>query len=86
MTPSPPDEREAIVPIPAGMVEWHGQTEEPPEDWDGGPYLCRDGGLYHMRGYSWKHGAGCWNETADWDRIAYTPRRDHLSEQGEGYE
>lgn len=61
------------VKIPTGMVEWHGQTEEPPKDWDRGPYLCRDGKMYIMRGYDWGHGTFCDNPTADWDRIAYTP-------------
>jgi len=58
--------------IPAGMKPWHG-GEHPPEDWDGGPYLCRDGKMYHMCGYGWGHGTHCWNPTASWDRIAYTP-------------
>lgn|GEM_PF-6899838 len=60
------------VEIPPGMVEWHG-GDVAPADWDGGPYLCRDGKMYHMRGYGWGHGTHCWNPTADWDRIAYTP-------------
>lgn len=50
----------------------HPDYPNAPSDWDGGPYLCRDGGMYHMRGYGWEHGLGCWNATADWDRIAYT--------------
>ena len=61
--------------IPAGMTPWGPDSPgypNAPADWDGGPYLCRDGGMYHMRGYSWKHGDGCWNAQADWDRIAYT--------------
>ena len=49
----------------------HPDYPNAPSDWDGGPYLCRDGQLYHMRGYGWGHGLGCWNDTADWDRIAY---------------
>jgi hypothetical protein len=64
----------ASIEIPAGMVEWHGQTKEPPEDWDGGAYLCRDGKMYFLNGWDWGHGTHCDNLTADWDRIAYTPR------------
>lgn len=52
----------------------HPDYPNAPSDWDGGPYLCRDNQLYHMRGYGWGHGLGCWNPTADWDRIAYTPK------------
>jgi len=58
--------------IPEGMTPWDGRTEEPPEDWDRGPYLCRDGKMYIMNGYDWKFGTGCWNPTAVWDRVAYT--------------
>ena len=61
-----------------GMVAYgpeHPDYPNAPSDWDGGPYLCRDGQRYHMRGYGWAHGVGCWNETADWDRVAYTPAR-----------
>lgn len=36
-----------------------------PTDWDHGPYLCRDGGIYHMRGYGWAHGLGCWKAEAE---------------------
>lgn len=79
----------AIPDIPAtdldmgldGVLAWmtpydpsHPDYPNAPSDWDGGPYLCRDGGLYHMRGYGWEHGLGCWNPTADWDRVAYTPK------------
>ena len=53
-----------------GYIYWGG-GQAPPVDWDGGPYLCRDGDEYIMRGYDWAHGTGCWNETADWDRIGY---------------
>jgi hypothetical protein len=63
----------SVITIPAGMKVWNG-GEEAPVDWDGGPYLCRDGKMYHMRGYGWGHGTHCWNPTADWDRIAYTPK------------
>ena len=49
----------------------HPDYPNTPLDWDGGPYLCRDGDLYHMRGYGWGHGLGCWDATADWDRVAY---------------
>lgn len=49
----------------------HPDYPNAPSDWDGGPYLCRDGQFYHMNGYGWGHGLGCWNATADWDRIAY---------------
>lgn len=52
----------------------HPDYPNAPSDWDGGPYLCRDGGLYHMRGYGWAHGLGCWNPSATWDRVAYTPQ------------
>jgi len=61
--------------LSAGMVPYgpsHPDYPEAPSDWDGGPYLCRDGDLYHMRGYGWAHGLGCWNPTAAWDRVAYT--------------
>jgi hypothetical protein len=60
--------------VPSGMVAYgpdHPDYPNAPGDWDGGPYLCRDGQLYHMRGYGWEHGLGCWAATADWDRIAY---------------
>lgn len=67
------------ITIPEGMKAWHG-GEEAPADWDGGPYLCRDGAMYHMRGYGWGHGTNCWNPTADWDRIAYTPKPTPTSE------
>lgn len=53
-----------------GFIYWPGGNE-PPADWDGGPYLCRDGKTCWMRGYDWRHGTGCWNPTADWDRIGY---------------
>lgn len=49
----------------------HPDYPNEPKDWDQGPYLCRDGGMYNMRGYGWKWGEGCWNATADWDRVAY---------------
>ena len=51
----------------------HPDYPNAPSDWDGGAYLCRDGGLYYLRGYGWEHGLGCRNPTADWDRIAYRP-------------
>lgn len=69
----------------AGMTPYgpsHPDYPNPPSDWDGGPYLCRDGGLYHMRGYGWEHGLGCWNPEADWDRVAYTTQGGRVS-QGE---
>ena len=53
----------------------HHDYPEQPKDWDRGPYLCRDGKSYWMRGYGWKHGLGCWVEQADWDRIAYRPEQ-----------
>lgn len=52
----------------------HPDYPNAPSDWDGGPYRCRDGGMYHMRGYGWEHGLGSWNTTADWDRVGYTSR------------
>lgn len=52
----------------------HPDYPNAPSDWDGGPYLCRDGEMYHMCGYGWEHGLGCWNATADWDRVAYRAR------------
>lgn len=55
----------------------HPDYPNAPSDWDGGAYLCRDGGKYLMRGYGWEHGLGCWNSTADWDRIAYKPEPTH---------
>lgn len=61
---------------PGGLREYgpsHPDYPNAPSDWDGGPYLCRDGGMYIMRGYGWQHGFGCWNPTADWDRVAYRP-------------
>lgn len=68
-----PDAREVAARQTAermGFIYWPG-GDEAPADWDGGPYLCRDGEVYHMRGYDWRHGTGCWNPTADWDRIGY---------------
>jgi hypothetical protein len=62
--------------IPVGMKAYgpdHPDYPNAPRDWDNGPYLCRDGGMYHMRGYGWKHGEFCTNPTSDWDRVAYTP-------------
>lgn len=56
-----------------GFIYWPG-GDEPPVDWDGGPYLCRDGGIYHMRGYDWQHGTRAWSATADWDCIGYKRR------------
>lgn len=56
-----------------GFIYWGGGPEAP-TDWDGGPYLCRDGQTYHLRGYDWQHGAYCWNPTASWDRIGYRAR------------
>lgn len=70
------DSADHLRTIPAGMKAWgpdHPDYPEGPKDWDGGPYLCRDGKMYHMCGYGWAHGLGCWNPTASWDRIAYTP-------------
>jgi hypothetical protein len=64
----------APVEIPEGMVPWDGRTKEPPEDWDGGAYLCRDGKMYFLNGWDWGHGTHCDNPTASWDRIAYTIR------------
>lgn len=61
--------------LPAGMTPYgplHPDYPNEPSDWDGGPYLCRDGRLYHMCGYGWEHGLFCWENTADWDRVAYT--------------
>ncbi len=58
----------------AGMTYWPG-GDAAPADWDGGPYLCRDGGLYHMRGYDWRHGTNAYAKTADWDRIGYRSTR-----------
>jgi hypothetical protein len=77
MTPEPEAEIGAVA-LPLGMVAYgpeHPDYPNAPSDWDEGPYLCRDGGMYHMRGYGWGHGINCWNPTADWDRIAYTPRK-----------
>jgi len=53
----------------------HPDYPNAPSDWDHGPYLCRDGEVYHMRGYGWEHGLGCSQLTADWDRIAYKPEQ-----------
>ena len=50
----------------------HPDYPNAPSDWDGGPYLCRDNKLYHLRGYGWAHGLNCWNATASWDRVAYS--------------
>lgn len=62
----------------------HPDYPNAPSDWDGGPYRCRDGGLYHMRGYGWEHGLGCWNPTADWDRVAYPALTDTKGERPMG--
>jgi hypothetical protein len=64
-----------------GFTYWAG-GQSAPDDWDGGPYLCRDGQEYHMAGYDWGHGTHCWNETADWDRIGY--RRKALEQTQNG--
>ena len=53
----------------------HPDYPNTPTDWDHGPYLCRDGGTYRMRGYGWEHGLGCWKAEAAWDRIAYKPEQ-----------
>lgn len=66
---------DSVTALPSGMTPYgpsHPDYPNAPSDWDGGPYLCRDGGLYHMRGYGWEHGLYCWNPTSDWDRVAYT--------------
>lgn len=64
-------EREARALAEAkGFIYWPGGSEAP-ADWDGGPYLCRDGGTYHLRGFGWEHGYGAWTATANWDRIGY---------------
>lgn len=63
-------------PVPEGMVAYgpnHPDYPNQPKDWDFGPYLCRDGALYYMRGYGWQHGMYCSAPIADYDRIAYTP-------------
>jgi hypothetical protein len=56
-----------------GFIYWPG-GDAAPADWDGEAYLCRDGKTYYLRGYGWGHGMGCWNPTADWDRIGYIAR------------
>jgi len=64
--------------LPSGMKPWGPESPNYPDaplDWDGGPYLCRDGGMYHLRGYGWGHGMYCSNPTSDWDRVAYTPKQ-----------
>jgi hypothetical protein len=61
----------------------HPDYPNAPSDWDGGPYLCRNGDLYHMRGYGWAHGLGCWNPEADWDRVAYTAKGMEAAAAGE---
>lgn len=63
-----------------GFIYWPG-GDSAPADWDGGPYLCRDGKTYHMCGYDWGHGTHCWNPTASWDRIGYKAVRAILQEQ-----
>lgn len=70
-------EPKTVAEIAEGLTPYgpeHPDYPNAPSDWNGGPYLCRDGGLYHMRGYGWQHGLGCWNPTADWDRVAYTSK------------
>lgn len=62
-----------------GFIYWPG-GDGPPADWDGGPYLCRDGQEYYMRGYDWNHGTHCYNETADWDRIGYRRAKEQPNE------
>jgi len=64
-------------PIPDGMNGYgpdHPDYPNAPKDWDERPYLCRDGKEYWMNGYGWRWGEGCWNQIADWDRVAYTPK------------
>lgn len=59
----------------AGMTPYgpsHPDYPNAPSDWDGGAYLCRDGGLYYLRGWGWAHGLNCSNPTSEWDRVAYT--------------
>ena len=71
----PPSKPDAPT-IPEGMVAYgpeHPDYPNQPKDWDGGPYLCRDGKKCAMRGYGWAHGLNSYSPTADWDRIAYTP-------------
>jgi hypothetical protein len=63
---TPSGSREVVVYGPE-----HPNYPNAPSDWDAGPYLCRDGEFYHMRGYGWAHGLGCWSPTASWDRIGY---------------
>ena len=70
--------------IPDGMKPYgpdHPDYPNAPKDWDGGAYMCRDGGMFYMRGYGWKHGLGCWNSTASWDRVAYRVRKILENEQ-----
>lgn len=57
----------------------HPDYPNAPSDWDGGPYQCRDGKMYHMCGYGWKHGLNCYNHTAYWDRVAYRRKKSTLS-------
>lgn len=64
--------------IPKGMTSYgpdHPDYPNAPKNWDNGPYLCRDGSMYHMRGYVWRWGEGSWVNEADWDRVAYTAVR-----------
>lgn len=63
--------------VPQGMKAYgpdHPDYPNEPADWDHGPYLCRDGKMYHMCGYGWQHGMYCYSSTSDYDRIAYTPQ------------
>ena len=57
-----------VTQVPKGMKAYgpaHADYPNAPSDWDSGPYLCRDGGMYYMRGYGWKHGEFCSNPTSD---------------------
>lgn len=63
---------------------WFG-GEEPPADWDGEAYLCRDGKTYYLNGHSWKHGDGCYVAAADWDRIAYRSKPSEQTVEDDGY-
>ncbi len=54
-------------PIPEGMKAWHG-GDSAPEDWDGGPVLCRDGMILQPTEEAWD------NTEDPWDYIAYTPK------------
>ncbi len=56
----------SVATIPAGMKVWNG-GEQAPDDWDGGPVLCRDGAVLQPTEEAWD------SDEDAWDYVAYTP-------------